>query len=60
MIPLPGLGRQLKNFTLDTAMNKHYRVLQSYVSFPPLAWTENDKLTSNLFPSHKGHPARAP
>ena len=47
-IAIPGLGRKLTNFGLDTAMNKHYGSLKAYVSFPPLVWTENDKATSDI------------
>ena len=49
LIPVPGLGRQLKNFSIDVLMNKYYRALKAFVSFPPLAWSENDKTTSDLF-----------
>ena len=59
LIPVPGLGRQLKNFSLDVLMNKYYRVLKAYVSFPPLAWSENDKATSSLFPSAETKPGHA-
>jgi glycosyl transferase, family 25 len=51
LILIPGLGCHLKNFSLDTVMNKYYRILKAYVSVPPLAWSENDKTTSSLFPS---------
>jgi len=47
-IPIAGMGRQLMNFGIDTIMNKHYSALQSYVSFPPLVWTDNDKSTSDV------------
>jgi GR25 family glycosyltransferase involved in LPS biosynthesis len=50
LISVPGLGRQLKNFSIDVLMNKYYRVLKAFVAFPPLAWSENDKTTSDLFP----------
>jgi hypothetical protein len=49
LIPVPGLGRQLKNFSIDVMMNKYYRVMKAFVSFPPLAWSENDKTSSSLF-----------
>jgi glycosyl transferase family 25 len=49
LIPIPGLGRWLNNFGIDVLMNKYYPILKSYVSFPPLAWSENDKTTSDLF-----------
>ena len=48
-VPVPGLGRQLKNFSLDVMINKYYPVLKAFVSFPPLAWSENDKTVSSLF-----------
>ncbi|MGO9108946.1 MAG: glycosyltransferase family 25 protein [Thermoguttaceae bacterium] len=49
-IPIPGLGRALANFSIDVMMNKYYRTLRAFVSFPPLAWSENDKATSDDFP----------
>ena len=39
------------NFSIDVVMNKYYRVMKAYVSLPPLAWSENDKTTSSLFPA---------
>jgi GR25 family glycosyltransferase involved in LPS biosynthesis len=48
VVPVPGLGRNIINFGIDTMMNKYYRSLQSYASFPPLVWTENDKGTSDV------------
>jgi len=59
LIPVPGLGRQLKNFSLDVLMNKYYPLLKAYVSFPPLAWSENDKTTSSLFSSAGTKPEHA-
>jgi GR25 family glycosyltransferase involved in LPS biosynthesis len=50
IISVPGLGRDLPNYGIDTVMNKHYRSLNSYVSFPPLVWTENDKAISDVGP----------
>ncbi|MGO9112614.1 MAG: hypothetical protein ACLP9L_25565 [Thermoguttaceae bacterium] len=47
-VSIPGLGRQLVNFGIDTIMNKHYRALNSYVCLPPLVGTENDKSTSDV------------
>lgn len=47
-IPIPGLRRTVSNFGIDVAMNKHYRDLNAYVSFPPLVWTENDKTSSDI------------
>lgn len=46
--PIPGLRRRLVNFGIDVMMNQYYRVLKSYVSFPPLVWTENDKAASDV------------
>jgi len=51
LIPIAGLGRSLNNFSLDVLMNKYYPILSAYVSFPPLAWSDNDKETSSLFPT---------
>jgi GR25 family glycosyltransferase involved in LPS biosynthesis len=48
VVRVPGLKRNIINFTIDTMMNKYYPVLQSYASFPPLVWTENDKSTSDV------------
>jgi glycosyl transferase, family 25 len=56
MILIPGLGRELANFSLDVVMNKYYPVLKAYVSLPLLAWTENDKTTSDLFPASDANP----
>jgi len=47
-IAIPGLGRKLLNFGIDCVMNKHYPGLRSYVAFPPLVWTENDKTISDV------------
>jgi hypothetical protein len=47
-IAIAGLGRQVPNFGIDYVMNKHYPELRSYVAFPPLVWTENDKSTSDV------------
>ncbi len=44
---IPGLGRKILSFGIDSVMNKHYAALKSYVAFPPLVWTENDKSTSD-------------
>ena len=51
MIYIPGLKRRVRNFSIDAAMNKYYRIMKAFVSFPPLAWSENDKADSSLFPS---------
>jgi GR25 family glycosyltransferase involved in LPS biosynthesis len=56
LVSIPGLNRSIKNYTLDTVMNKYYRELQAFVSLPPLAWSENDKATSDNFPV-QGQPA---
>ncbi len=47
-IAIPGLGRELLNFGIDCATNKHYLALKSYVAFPPLVRTENDKNASDV------------
>jgi GR25 family glycosyltransferase involved in LPS biosynthesis len=47
-VRISGLQRSLLNFSLDTAMNAHYRQMKAYVSFPPLVWTENDKDDSDV------------
>ena len=49
-VPIAGLRRSLPNTGIDTVMNKYYRQMKSYVSFPPLVWTENDKRTSDIHP----------
>ena len=50
-IPIPGLNRHLLNISLDATMNKHYRSLRSFVCFPPLVWTENDRSASDVVPA---------
>ncbi len=50
VIPIVGLNRLLMNISLDATMNMHYRSLQSFVCFPPLVWTENDKSESDVAP----------
>jgi glycosyl transferase, family 25 len=45
-----GLNRNIINLGIDTLMNKCYRQINSYVCFPPLVWTENDKTNSDIFP----------
>jgi GR25 family glycosyltransferase involved in LPS biosynthesis len=47
VVTVPGLKRRLLSFTIDVTMNKYYRSLRSYVCFPPLAWSENDKSQSD-------------
>ena len=49
-VPIAALRRKLPNTGIDTVMNKYYRKMKSYVSFPPLVWTENDKTTSDISP----------
>ncbi len=49
-IPIPSLGRNLRNTNFDTLMNKHYGSLNAYVAIPPLVWTENDKRASDIHP----------
>jgi len=58
LIPIPGLGRSLQNFSLDVLMNKYYPLLKAYVAFPPLAWSDNDKATSSLFPTAEANPGK--
>ena len=48
MIAIPGMRFKLPNAGLDVLMNKHYGNLQSYVCFPPLVWTENERSTSDI------------
>lgn len=48
IVSVPGLRANIHNISLDTAMNKHFRELQAYVSFPPLVWTENDRGESDV------------
>jgi glycosyl transferase, family 25 len=43
-----GLNRSLMNFGIDTLMNKCYRQVNSYVCYPPLVWTDNDKSSSDI------------
>jgi glycosyl transferase family 25 len=50
-IPIHAMRRRLLNVSIDVTMNKHYRGLDSYVSFPPLVWTDNDKSTSDVSPA---------
>jgi tetratricopeptide (TPR) repeat protein/GR25 family glycosyltransferase involved in LPS biosynthesis len=57
LIPIPGLGRSIPNVGIDSLMNKCYRALKSYVCFPPLVWTENDKSTSDV--RARAHPRPA-
>ncbi len=47
-IPVPSLGRTLRNANIDTLMSKHYRSLKAYAALPPLVWTENDKRASDI------------
>jgi glycosyl transferase family 25 len=47
-VPIAGLNCRLLNISLDATMNKHYRTLRSFVCFPPLVWTENDKSASDV------------
>ena len=49
-IAVPGMRWSLPNAGIDVVMNKHYGTLKSYVSFPPLVWTENDKASSDIHP----------
>jgi GR25 family glycosyltransferase involved in LPS biosynthesis len=49
-ITVPGMKGTLPNAGIDVVMIKHYRKLKSYVSLPPLVWTENDKSASDIHP----------
>ena len=44
---VPALDRQLTTFTLDCLMNRYYRDMQSFVAFPPIAVSPNEKSTSD-------------
>ena len=57
VVSVPALRRRFVNFTIDSIMNKHYRDLKSYVSFPPLVCTENDKSTSERLPRRTSSPS---
>ena len=57
LVWIPSMDRHVLSFGIDSIMNKHYRDLKSYASFPPLVWTENDKSTSDV--SHPGVPFSA-
>jgi len=48
IVSIPSLDRRFLSFGIDSIMNKHYSALKSYVCFPPLVWTENDKSTSDV------------
>jgi hypothetical protein len=59
-IPIPVGPRRVTNYNIDVAMNKHYRALRAFVCFPPLAWTENDKATSDIARPGTAGPAEIP
>jgi GR25 family glycosyltransferase involved in LPS biosynthesis len=44
----PGLNRALPNFGIDVMMNALYPEVNAFVSFPPLAVSENDKSISTV------------
>lgn len=44
----PLLNRELPNNGIDIAMNRIYQATNSYVSFPPLAITKNERTTSTI------------
>jgi GR25 family glycosyltransferase involved in LPS biosynthesis len=48
MVHILGLRRNIMNGSIDVMLNKYYSTLQSYASFPPLVWTENDEGTSDI------------
>ncbi len=50
LIDVPGFPRPLPPLNIDTPMNKYYRDLNAYVSFPPLVWTENERADSDNLP----------
>jgi len=47
----PGLNRAVTNSTIDIMMNALYPKINSYVCFPPLAVTSNDKDRSTVVPT---------
>ncbi len=49
-IAVPGMKIRLPSAGIDVVMIQHYRNLKSYVCIPPLAWTENDKSSSDIEP----------
>jgi GR25 family glycosyltransferase involved in LPS biosynthesis len=49
-VVVPGMRGTLPNAGIDVVMIQHYRTLKSYVSLPPLVWTDNDKSTSDIHP----------
>ena len=44
----PVLNRSLPNKGIDIAMNKNYKQLNAYVSFPPMVVTKNDHTISTI------------
>jgi GR25 family glycosyltransferase involved in LPS biosynthesis len=47
-VPIRGLSRHVRNATLDAEMNRHFRKLNAYACFPPLVWTENERVSSDV------------
>jgi hypothetical protein len=50
-VAYPNLSVRMFDFlpgSIDTARNRQYRSLNSYVSYPHLVWTENDKAISDV------------
>jgi GR25 family glycosyltransferase involved in LPS biosynthesis len=45
---VPGLKRRVQHLGIDVVMNGHYRELEAYVAFPPLAWSENEQAASDV------------
>jgi glycosyl transferase, family 25 len=48
LYPSVGLGRTLPNAGIDTIMNGYHGSMRSYVAFPPLAISKNERATSSL------------
>jgi glycosyl transferase, family 25 len=47
-IYIPGLGRAIRNLALDVLLNQFYARLNSFISFPPLVITKNDRRASTV------------
>jgi GR25 family glycosyltransferase involved in LPS biosynthesis len=50
---IPGFKGFIKNFGLDSIMNKYYSELSCLVSYPPIAVTHNDKNQSTVSPQRR-------
>jgi hypothetical protein len=44
----PGINRYIPNVGIDVAMNAAYPIMKSYVSFPPLVITKNERHRSTI------------